>query len=85
MTLSTHVFGYIASDMVKDHSDNNKKEDFFYLMTLSTHVFGYIASDIVKDHLDNKKRKNFNLFNDTLNTFLTVILRQTYMVKRPFR
>ena len=48
-THSTHfIYGYMASDMVKDHSDSEReRKEMFYLTTHSTHfIYGYMASDM---------------------------------------
>ena len=45
-THSTHfIYGYMASDMVKDHSDSEREREreMFYLTTHSTHfIYGYM-------------------------------------------
>ena len=56
-THSTHfTYGYMASDMVKDHSDSEREREMFYLMTHSSHfIYGYMEGNV--------------LFNNALNTF----------------
>ena len=58
-THSTHfIYGYMASDMVKDHSDSERQREMFYLTMHSTHfIYGYMASDMVKDHSDSEKER----------------------------
>ena len=53
-THSTHfIYGYMVSDMVKDHSGRKER---FYLTMHSTHfIYGYMASDMVKDHSGRKE------------------------------
>ena len=53
-THSTHfIYYYMASNMVKDHSDSKEgRKEMFYLMTHSTHfIYGYM----VKDHSDSER------------------------------